>query len=174
MNTIHKYEGWQPDYYVAVDHRLYREYGNEIAEKYRGIPKFIPSPNLDEWQGENFVRWHHRPGSLSLDGIEQGMTYSNVMHVALQLAFYMGARTILMIGVHHKHGDPTAHFWGRDEGIKDAPPLGRWMDDYRYLSDAMYRRGVDIWNISEDTHVANQVLPRGDWMKWRSYESKTT
>lgn len=172
MNTIHKYEGWKPTYYVAVDNRIYREFGEEITARFADLPKFIPSPDLDVWQGENFVRWYHHPGKVSLDEIADtdGMTYSNVMHVAMQLAFWMGAETILMIGVHHKPTDPQAHFWGRDERIKEAPPMERWFRDYRILSDAMYRRGVNVLNISEDTHVATQVLPRGDW---RSYESKT-
>lgn len=171
MNTIHKYEGWAPTYYVAVDHRMFREFGEEINQKYSRIDKFIPSPNLDMWQGENFVRWYHRPGDVSLDGITDGMTYSNVMHVAMQLAYWMGAAKILMIGVHHKPGSPQAHFWGEDAGIKEPPPIARWFADYCTLSEAMYRKGVEVLNISEDTHVATQVLPRGDW---RNYESKTT
>jgi len=51
MNTIHKYESWKPDYYAAVDVRMMQEYGSVVAEKFADIPKFVPSPNLDKWQG---------------------------------------------------------------------------------------------------------------------------
>ena len=163
MNTIHKYVGWQPDYYITVDHRVYREFGEEINEKYRDIPKFIPHPDLNVWQGENFYRFYHHAGELSLGDFLGGITYANVMHAAMQLAYFMGASTILMIGIHHKPDASRAHFWGNDERIPEEPPLDRWLDGYKLLADAMARRGVKVLNISEDTHVPENILTRGDW-----------
>lgn len=169
MNTINKYIGWMPDYYVAVDHRVYREFGREIANKYRNIPKFIPWPNLDEWQGENFVRWYHRPGEMSLDGIDEGMTYGNVMHAAMILAYYMGFSTLLIIGMQHKPDAAKSHFWGVDDGIRNPAPLDEWFAGYKFLTDSMAARGVRVLNISENTYVPEEIIPRGDW---RTYESK--
>src|SRR5258706_6635029 len=51
MNTIHKYNGWKPTYYTTVDNRVWREFGNEIEQVFSEIPKFIPTPTLDCWQG---------------------------------------------------------------------------------------------------------------------------
>ena len=168
MNTIHLYAGWKPDYYVTVDHRVMREFGKDIEAAYRDIPKFIPEPELDEWQGENFVRFYHHPGGLYLTDIpDEGMTYSNVMHAAMQLALFMGAKTILMIGVQHKPGKAFEHFWGTDHGMKEQPPVDRWMKDYRTLVRAIRAKGVKVLNLSENTCVPEDVLPRGDWRDWR-------
>lgn len=172
MNTIHKYEGWKPTYYVAVDSRVMREFGAEISDKYRDIPKFIPTPNLDKWQGENFYRWFHRPGALwpRVQGVpfpadilsETGITYGNVMHVAMQLAYFMGFTTMLVIGMEHGE-NPRLHFWGEDEGMNGAVPVEDWVQGYKVLREGM---GVTMLNISEGTHVPESVIPRDDWWKW--------
>ena len=175
MNTIHKYEGWQPDYYCTVDHRVYREFGKEITEKYRDIPKFIPTPNLDEWQGENFYRFYHRPGDLLVGGrspskitaMKDGITYWNVMHVAIQIAWYMGFTTMLMIGIQHKPDDQQAHFWGADVKSIPEPTFHYWFDGYSEIIRAMGKR-IRVLNISEDTYVPEEVIPRDDWRKWRN------
>jgi hypothetical protein len=175
MNTIHKYEGWIPNYYCAVDQRVMREFGNEIAEKYKDIPKFVPRPNLDKWQGENFYRFLHRPGELMVGGknagqktslTTDGISYRNVMHVAIQVAWYMGFKTMLMIGVHHKPFKAQVHFWGTDHGMPATQDTESWFEGYKTFS----RQGeFKLLNISEDTYCPEDVLERDDW---RKYESK--
>jgi len=168
MNTVYKYNGWTPDYYTAVDTRVMNEFGKEIAEKYADIPKFIPRPNLDNWQGSNFYRFLHRPGAIVplTDPARDGIAYSNVMTVAMQLAAYMGFTTLLMIGVYHDPNDGRGHFWGRDEGMPLQPPLNDWLEAYKQIVDALFIRGVQVLNISVNTHVSESVLPRGNWQDW--------
>jgi hypothetical protein len=48
--------------------------------------------------------------------------------------------------------------------------LDLWFQGYRYLADGMAARGTKVINISEGTHVPNEVIPLGDW---RHYVSKT-
>jgi hypothetical protein len=170
MNTIHKWIDWKPTYYVAADHRVYREFGKAIERKYRKIPKFIPYPNLDCWQGENFVRWYHRPGEMSLNNIGEGIAADNAMQITMLLAYYMGFTTILIIGMEHDPKKQKRHFWGEDDGIRNPAPLDLWFQGYRYLADGMAARGTKVINISEGTHVPNEVIPLGDW---RHYVSKT-
>lgn len=178
MNTIHLYEGWRPTYYTAVDSRVMREFGEAIADRYADVPKFIPTPNLDAWQGENFYRFYHRPGPywsreqaskwhpdiLTGDGI----TYGNVMHVAMQLAFYMGFTTLLIVGMEHKPLKAQDHFWGTDHGMSAAPAVDDWLYGYEILVRGMAAQGVKVLNISQDTYVPDEVIPHGDW---RQYES---
>jgi hypothetical protein len=170
MNTIHKYDNWTPTYYTTVDNRVWREFGDEIERRFSGIPKFIPTPNLDIWQGLNFYRWLHRPGEIMADrspsALSNGLAFQNIMHVALQLAYWMGAANILMIGVHHQPNNNKAHFWGRDDGIPNPAPLDLWLKEYKKLSDSMQENGVTILNISENTHVPDSVLKRDDWRKY--------
>lgn len=175
MNTIHLYEGWKPTYYTAVDSRVMREFGEAIADKYADVPKFIPYPNLDRWQGENFYRWYHRPGPYWTRGAQkwnaniltgEGITYGNVMHVAMQLAYFMGFAEMAIVGMQHKPAKAQDHFWGCDHGMGAYPPLDDWFDGYKMLVDGFAEQGVRVLNISEDTYVPDEILPRGDWRQY--------
>lgn len=175
MNTIHLYDGWTPDYYVAVDRRLMREFGEAVIEKFAGIPKFIPTPKLLRWRGPNFYRFRNRPGPLYSrrsgkiwqDDIGRAeVTWVNVMHVAIKLAYYMGAQTILIVGMQHKPANGQAHFWGGDAQGAIDPPLADIFDGYKQLSAELYRRGVQLINISQDTYVPEEIIPQDDWENW--------
>ncbi len=181
MNTIHLYEGWKPTYYTAVDSRVMREFGADIGAKYRDIPKFVPYPNLDAWQGDNFYRFYFRPGPLWPDNqrklwpsgllTSDGISYSNIMHVAMQIAYYMGFSTMLMIGVQHRENKARMHFWGEDQKTEANPAhvARQWLPGYNELVDGFAEQGVRALNISEDTAVPENILPRDDW---RNYESQ--
>lgn len=173
MNTIHQYEGWKPTYYTAVDNRVMREFGKEVSEKYSDIPKFIPV-GLKEWQGDNFVIFNHLADDLKRgwkpSTLQDGITYHSSMHVAMQLAYWMGFTTLLMIGIHHKPGEGQEHFWGRDEGMPNILPVDDWLTGYEVLTSGMKSKGVTVLNISEDTHVPESVLPRGNWREWSNNE----
>ena len=178
VNTIFRYEGWKPTYYVGVDERLQRENGAEIVTKYRDIPKFVPRPDRDTWQGDNFYRFYHRPGEVILGGklanqkdalTGFGIGYVRIMGAVLQIAWHMGFTTMLMIGVQHKPNDYRSHFWGADH---KAPEGGQehWLLEYQTITRAM--TGVQVLNISADTYVPAEVLPRDDWQKWRTLENQ--
>lgn len=177
LNTIHLYEGWKPTYWCGVDKRVYQEFGEAIATKLYETPKFVPSPKLDHWKGNKFYRFITRAGALVDPQMPAntpealttyGIAYRNVMHVAMQLAYYMGFTTMLMIGVQHKLGEMRQHFWGEDAGMSPNSNIPErrevWIDSYRILREAM--QGVTVLNISEDTCVPDDVLPRGDWHDW--------
>lgn len=182
MNTIHLYEGWKPTYYTTVDSRVMREFGKAILERFAEVPKFIPRPNLDNWQGPNFYRFYHRPGALfprngkpmRYDRLlsSDGISYGNVMHVALQLAAWMGFTTLLLIGVQHQPHKAQAHFWGCDHGMGANPPVTDWLAGYVELVAHMEEQGIRVINISEDTHVPESILPRGDWREWSKHENQ--
>ena len=180
VNTIYRYEGWKPTYFVGVDERLEREDGKAISEKYRDIPKFIPYPDRDTWQGENFYRFYHRTGNLVVGGqspcqpnglIKPGITYYKIMGAVMQIAWYMGFTTMLMIGVQHKpnqgNSEDRAHFWGLDAKAPPNQPMHFWFEEYKTFVGAMGSK-VKVLNISEDTYVPEDVLPRDDWKKWRN------
>jgi hypothetical protein len=171
MNTIHLLDGWMPNYYVTVDHRVMREFGDVIARRFRSIPKFVPAQKLDAWQGDNFVRFNQRVTDRpELRDIEGGIAFSNVMHAAMQIAYYMGFTTLLIVGMEHDPAKQKAKFWGTDDGIRNEAPLKQWFETYRTLVYDMAARGVTVLNISQDTHVPDWVIPQGDWKR---YESQT-
>jgi len=177
MNTIHLYEHWKPTYYAAVDVRVMKDFGAAIMTRFADIPKFVPTPNLDKWQGGNFHRFFYRYGPVwrkahgriwNPDALERNIQYSSVMHVAMQIAFYMGFVTMLIIGMQHKPGAAHVHFWGADKGMGVNHPLQSWLDGYEQLVTDMRARGVKVINISEDTYVSESIIPRGNAREWRN------
>jgi len=178
VNTIYHYEGWKPTYYVGVDERLRLEDGAALVDVYRDVPKFFPTPDWDELQGENIYRFAHRTyGGFSIGSqnaahpealTKNGITYRRVMDAVFQIAWHMGFTTMLMIGVQHKTHDEQdsdrAHFWGIDTKAVPNQPNTWWFEGYKYFAHNM--PNVKVFNISEDTYVPEDVLPRGNWKDW--------
>lgn len=182
VNTIYKYEGWKPTYYVGVDERLEREDGAAISDIYRDVHKFIPFPDRDNWKGENFHRFYHRTGDVVVGGlfanrpnglVSPGIGYRKIMDAVFQIAWYMGFTTMLTIGFEHKpysEAEPDAdryHFWGVDEKAPAQQEPDYWFMGYKEVR-AMMGSGVRVLNISQDTYVPEDVIPRGDWREWRN------
>lgn len=175
VNSIYKYQGWKPTYYVGVDERLRVENGKEICRVFRDIPKFFPTPDWDDLQGENIFRFVHRDiGNLFVGGqsphqrealTQWGITYYRIMGAVMQIACYMGFKTALMIGIQHAEGAPVEHFWGHDSGAVADQPLSTWFTEY---SQWAHGTRTQFLNISEDTHVPENVIPRDDWRKWKN------
>ncbi|MBT6322560.1 MAG: hypothetical protein HOJ31_10290 [Anaerolineae bacterium] len=176
MNTIHLYEGWSPDYFVTVDRRVMREFGEAIEKKFRDIPKFVPAPRLNQWHGENFYRfknantgflWPKNRRSLWQDDIEnEAIIYGNVMHVAIKLAYYMGAKKIIIIGMEHEPHRSNAKFWGEDKGMSIDQPTKFWQEGYRILSEVLQSKGVELLNISQDTFVPDSIIKTASWKRF--------
>lgn len=180
VNTIYHYEGWKPTYYVGVDERLRLEDGAAVVEKYKDVDKFFPRPDWDELQGEKIHRFLHRTGAdLFIGGqsprdkdalTRKGITYRRIMDTVFQIAWHMGFTTMLMIGVQHKPYDEQdsdrMHFWGLDTKAVANQPFTFWFDGYQECVRAM--RDVKVLNISADTYVPEDVLPRGDWRDWKN------
>lgn len=172
-NSIFKYEGWKPTYYVGVDKRLRVENSEIIMERFGDIPKFFPTPDWDELQGPNIYRFHHRWGDLYVggqnpdekDAMKRGIGYARVPDAMFQVARYMGFTTMLVIGIQHKPADPIGHFWGQDHGANPDQPLEHWFNGYKHWAHAL---SAKVLNISEDTYVPEDVIPRDDWRKWRN------
>jgi hypothetical protein len=173
VNRIYKYAGWKPTYFVGVDDRLWKEYGQEIMAAYPDVPKFLPSPDRDDIEGENLVRFQHYHSSGHYIGghmptqyealTRQGITYQRILGAAFQIAYYMGFTRMLVIGVQHKPGDENAHFFGDDPRGFAGQPLSHWFDEYRHWA---HFGKAEVLNISEDTYVPEDVIPRGNWHDW--------
>lgn len=173
MNTVHLYEGWKPTYYVAVDRRAYREIGKIIVQKFADIPKFVPRPKLNKWLGPNFYRFRVYPGPFdahkrSIWQEDIGLTevvYCNAMTMTIKLAYYMGFSTLLIIGMQHDPVRFQNHFWGVDE-LGKKPRLDNWLEGYRQLAEGLQKRGRKILNLSQNTCVSEEIIPRDNWENW--------
>jgi hypothetical protein len=84
------------------------------------------------------------------------------MDAVFQIAAWMGFTTMLMIGVQHKPGTRNQLFWGEDAGEPEKVFTFE-EEGYRFFASAL---PIKIINISADTYVSEDVLPRDDWRKW--------
>ena len=176
MNTIVEYENWMPDYFVTVDRRVYGEYRGKIDKKFTDIPKILPHPRLMKWVTPNIYFFKARQGflwpkngvSLWQDDFETTpISYGNCMHVAMKLAYYMGAKTILVIGMEHEPHSINRHFWGIDTVMSPDQPIKDWLEGYSILADNLLQRRVKLLNISEDTFVPADIIPQDNWENWK-------
>lgn len=169
-NCIFCLAGFKPTYYAAVDNKVQRLYAAKIARKLGDTPKFIPSPERDDWQGENFYRFHHRVDPLWIEDWQwdedtltnPGITFRTVTHVLLQLAYFMGFETMLCVGLDNT--SDGRHFYGTIPSTGGAP-VDQWDDGYGTLAKGFAPRKVI--NLSHPTKVT--MLLREDW---RTYAKK--
>jgi hypothetical protein len=180
LNTMYKYgrkynSKWMPTYFAGVDERLEIEDGAEINRIYKDIPKFIPTPDRDTWKGENFYRFLRRTGDINAGGksarhkdalTREGIAYVNVMTAAMQIAWHMGFTTMLIIGMQHKPDELHKHFWGEDDKKTLKQTTEHWLNGYASLVRSM--QDVKVLNISEDTYVDEDIIPRDDWRQYAS------
>lgn len=166
-NLIYNLGNFKPTYYAAVDDKIQRLYARQIADKLGDVPKFIPSPDRDDWQGENFYRFHHSALELWPDGWQwdentltsPGITWVTITHVLLQLAYFMGFETMLCVGLDNT--PDGRHFYGTDLTAGGAP-VDQWNDGYGTLAKAFAPRKVI--NLSHPTKVT--TLLQEDWRKY--------
>jgi len=174
-NLIYRLENFKPTYYAAIDRRVKLFYDEEAPEYYRDIPTFVPEPKLGKWKGDNVH--HFRQSSRYLFPnpkagrlfprsflTEEGITYSTVTHLLLQLAYFMGFTTMLCVGLDNT--DDGKHFYGPD---KARPNTLNWDKGYAILREGFIPR--KIINISTRTKVKS--LPRDDWRNYIVTEKHT-
>ncbi|MGH6944716.1 MAG: 6-hydroxymethylpterin diphosphokinase MptE-like protein [Geminicoccaceae bacterium] len=94
--------GFRPTYYVCVNRLVLEQFASEIAA--------VPAPKFLGWDGRHaltfddtmvLLRSQETP-SFAADPGEGLWEGSTVTYVALQLAFFMGFTTVVLIGVDHR------------------------------------------------------------------------
>jgi len=175
LNTIYKYEGWKPTYYVAVDAAIQSVHGEAVKLAYPDVPKFVPS-DLGVWTNDDLILFKPCRTHIFLSGhpvtnkdaLTHGIGFTNSMTAAMQIAIHMGFTTLLMIGVEQKpgYGNLIAHFWGDDPQMPKAQTDEHWNIGYMEIQHS--NPNVRVLNISQDSYVPESVLVRDDWKKWRN------
>jgi hypothetical protein len=151
-NGIHLLENFEPDYYIAVDQRI-DIWGDTVAR----LPwtKFL-APHLRELCGEAVyfpVRMMNND-SLSVediyeDGIETG---HSIVHIMLQLAFFMGCDPVYIIGCVHTYWRRKGHVYDREDLNDEQDPDSNHFDK-RYIpaekvKDFKHATGVEIMEVA--------------------------
>lgn len=177
MNTIVEYEDWVPDYYIAVDRRVPREFGDKINARFKGVNKVLPYPRLYNKladQNSTFyfrtpdgLLWPKNGGRLWQDDFNKPLIYGNSMHIAIKMAYFMGASTILLIGMEHEPHNANEHFWGIDEKMSPDQPTAGWLAGYKELAQVLKQKQVRLLNISKNTFVPASIIPTASVRSWK-------
>jgi len=178
-NKIYLLDGFQPTYYCAVNPLVIEQVGNRVRDIDYDA-KFISA----------FYTYHLVKDALPLNSsllptfsrtpdiwIYEGFT---VTYVCLQLAFFMGFETVLLVGVDHSYefdgrpnemklawGEDTNHFH-RDyftNGQKwHNPDLANSERAFKMAKLVYENDGRRIVNLTPGTSL--EVFEKGDWRKW--------
>jgi len=171
---------FQPTYYCCTD-PLDLQKNREVINAMTG-PKFVRARNnVDGYQLEVVLSSQH-PAWLTFSHDPSQPIYDGctVTYVALQLAYYMGFETVLLVGVDHRYtwngdrftvqvadGNDPNH-WAKDYHdpgeIWQPPNLLRNEQSYRIAKDAFEKAGRRIINLTEGT--ALDVFEKGNLSEW--------
>ena len=130
-NRIYLLDGFTPTYYVAVNENII----NQSIEEINAIDatKFISAQFAGKIKGAHPLADNGSPhfSKNPFDVLYEGFS---VTYVCLQLAYWMGFTTVLLVGVDHKY--PTSN--GNANVLTSAPNGNHFAKDY-------YAPG-EIWN----------------------------
>jgi len=177
-NRIYLLDGFTPTYYASVNPLVIEQslaeindldctkfvrmdYGQKITGSYPLISAKVPMFSKDP-----------------LKCVYEGFT---VTYVCMQLAFWMGFTTALLVGVDHRftfEGKPNQEMISRGEDVNhfhkdyfgegviwNNPDLHRSEMAYRMAKLNFEKDGRTIINITPGS--ALDVYERGDWQKWK-------
>lgn len=101
--------GWQPSYYICQDHKIIQTF----KERIKGIKSklsFLPIEYKADFEGDNYCffvlhesEYYPHRAKFSKDvskAISQGYT---VTYAAIQMAVYMGFKSIYLLGIDHNY-----------------------------------------------------------------------
>ena len=175
-NRIYLLEGFAPNYYVSVNPLVIEQSHDQI--KSISAVKFLPAAYAQQLDAFPLVSQYSPSFSMNpASYIYEGHT---VTFVCMQLAYYMGFDTVLLVGVDHKFAysgvpnqelvsdsDDKNHFHPEyfGKGVKwNAPDLERSEAAYKMAKAVFEDDGKRIINLTEGT--ALEVFERGNVKEW--------
>jgi hypothetical protein len=170
---------FQTTYFVAVNTLVIQQCAEDIQSL--NLPKFIT------WRGHKWLSSdqdvifldtdYTPPATFSKDVSKRVFEGSTVTYVAMQLAFYMGFREVILVGVDHSFktkGEPniTVVSKGDDEDHFDSNYFGegfRWQLPDLDASEAAYRMAREAYE-SDNRRIVDAtidgkltVFPKADY-----------
>lgn len=161
---------WRPTYYVVVDHLAYKEklsknpiYGGRFALEASFFSKKIEP--LTKSDNDYFLLLNlrnHEPDYLARNKIKASKDISvcvydcfTVANTAIQIAIYMGFKTIYLVGVDCNYDNSKIHFiehendqkWIREGWLPNATLL--MIKGFEGIKKIAKKRGVKIYNATK-------------------------
>ena len=178
-NRIYLLDGFTPTYYVAVNPLVLEQSKTEI-NRIDCKAKFIKSPFAKSWFGPAYPLKSSSIPGFSREPHEWIYEGHTVTYVCLQIAFYMGFETIILVGVDHRYEfegqpnqevtsqGPDANHFHPDyfgEGVRwHNPDLYRAEMSYSMANTVFEKAGCRIVNLTPESDL--DVFEKGDISEW--------
>jgi len=177
-NRIYLLEGFRPTYFVAVNPLVIEQFNREI--NLLECPKFITAHYTRHLLTDAFPLYTSVIPSFSRDPEQWVYEGYTVTYVSLQLAFYMGYDTVLLVGVDHSYdfeGEPNDMQVSKGDDVNHFSPdyfgIGRrWhlpnlfaMERAYNMAKTVYEyQGKRIVNLTPGSML--DVFDKGDIAEW--------
>ena len=165
-NRIYLLDGFTPTYYVAVDPVAIEPFISDIDNM--DCEKFLKShftthliTNAIPLHSSAIPAFSREPDKWIYEGW-------SVIYVCLQLAFYMGFSTVLLVGVDHNYAEDSANYFDPEykNGVDGwhAPDLERSERSYHMAKTVYDFDGRKIINLTPGS--ALDVFEKGRIEEW--------
>lgn len=148
--------GFVPTYYLCANRLVIEQSREEISQL--AMPRFLPGHSREQFAADDDIVWiRTRPSTLfskhpQLSGFFTGST---ITYIAMQLAYYMGFRRLLLVGVDHRFADKgPAH----QVTVGDGPDQNHF--DPRYFSNGFKWQLPDLEASERAYRRAKRVFER--------------
>ena len=136
------------DALYAGDHKWWAHYRDDW-QGFRGLKFSINAQAADEF---GVIHVEREKGDLGKLGVSAS---NNSGHQAVNLAYLLGASSIVMLGFDMKSSGRANH-WHRDHtGTGMTNPNKRnfrdWSEAFTRMHEKLQAEGVDLWNATRDT-----------------------
>ena len=157
-NKIFLMEGFTPDYYTIIDEHMLHNCAPHLTGEYNPVAMFIrrPYPIPGAYHINTIV---HEGWSFNINkAVVMGGT---VTYASLQIAYYMGIRTALLVGIDHNYSG----------GLADAPPGAIFQADIEedpdhfhpdYFKVGEFYAAPELDGAEAYYYIARQVFEKDD------------
>ena len=154
------------DYLYAADDSWWGVWLKRINEQKFDRPKFIPmKQDFAKKNGLTMLPCVHQQG-LGIAGKIHCLNNSGAQ--AIGLAYYLGAKKIILIGYDMKIADSgKIHWFGNHEkGLRNTPSrYTSWIPHLKGLSEGLRKHEVDVVNCTLDSAIPMSTFRQNDLKK---------
>ena len=138
------------DHWYAADKAFWTVYKDDIP-KFKG-QKWIPiEKEFAKKMGLQWIPAERKPG-LGKNGILHLGGHSG--YQAINLAYHLGAKKIILLGYDMKVQGKKNHWFGKHpESLRNQFNYEKWRKNYKFLAMDLEKEGVDVVNCSRSTAI---------------------
>ena len=173
-NRIYLLDGFTPDYYVVVNNLVIQQFNRDIKE----IPttKFIKAHYTKHLLTDGIPLNSSAIPAFSRSPLQWVYEGHTVTYVCLQLAYYMGFDTVLLVGVDHRYefeGAPNEMVYAEGDDVNHFSPHyfddgRRWNNPDLPMTERAYKMAKTVFDM-EGRKIINltpksalDIFERGD------------